>query len=105
MNKNLYTLGELIILLKARDLYLYNYYTTYKNSDIPLIEVEQFLERDHEYLLERKVGDSSNLYSETEVRSLLMSCWHKGASYIKKNGEDSVLNPMEMHNYIEEVLK
>ncbi len=41
--------------LNARDLYLYNYYTTYKDAGIPMDTVDNFFKESHEYLMQRKL--------------------------------------------------
>lgn len=53
--EKLYTYAELRLWLYERDVYLYNYYTTYKNSNIPMITVDKFIKMSHEYLMERKL--------------------------------------------------
>jgi hypothetical protein len=50
----LYTEEEVRSWLIHRDVYLYNYYTTYKNKDIPLQSVDDFIEENHEYLMNRE---------------------------------------------------
>ncbi len=49
-----YSEEELKSWLVHRDLYLYNYYTTYIKSGIPLESVEDFIKEHHEYLMDRK---------------------------------------------------
>jgi len=50
----LYTEEEVRSWLIHRDVYLYNYYTTYKNLDIPLQSVDDFIDENHEYLMNRE---------------------------------------------------
>lgn len=45
---------ELKLWLAHRDVYLYNYYTTYVKSGIPMQSVEDFIKESHEYLMDRK---------------------------------------------------
>ena len=45
---------ELKLWLAHRDIYLYNYYTTYVKSGIPMQSVEDFIKESHEYLMDRK---------------------------------------------------
>jgi hypothetical protein len=52
--KEMYSEEELKSWLVHRDLYLYNYYTTYIKSGIPLQSVEDFIKEHHEYLMDRK---------------------------------------------------
>lgn len=52
--EQMYSEEELKIWLVHRDLYLYNYYTTYIKSGIPLESVEDFIKEHHEYLMDRK---------------------------------------------------
>ena len=52
---NTYTLSELKLWLISRDVYLYNYYTTYKNAGIPIITVDEYIRESHEYLMDRKL--------------------------------------------------
>ena len=52
---NTYTLSELKLWLISRDVYLYNYYTTYKNAGIPMITVDEYIRESHEYLMDRKL--------------------------------------------------
>ena len=52
---NTYTLSELKLWLISRDVYLYNYYTTYKNYGIPIITVDEYIRKSHEYLMDRKL--------------------------------------------------
>jgi hypothetical protein len=52
--KQMYSEEELKSWLVHRDLYLYNYYTTYIKSGIPLQSVEDFIKEHHEYLMDRK---------------------------------------------------
>ena len=52
---NTYTLSELKLWLISRDIYLYNYYTTYKNAGIPIITVDEYIRESHEYLMDRKL--------------------------------------------------
>ena len=52
---NTYTLSELKLWLISRDVYLYNYYTAYKNSGIPIITVDEYIRESHEYLMDRKL--------------------------------------------------
>lgn len=49
-----YSFDELRLLLIERDIYLYNYYTTYKKSGIPMENVDKYIEDSHEYLTGRK---------------------------------------------------
>ena len=49
-----YSFDELRLWLIERDVYLYNYYTTYKKSGIPMENVDKYIEYSHEYLLGRK---------------------------------------------------
>jgi hypothetical protein len=49
-----YTEQELKLWLKHRDVYLYNYYTTYMKSGLPLQSVEDFIKESHEYLMDRE---------------------------------------------------
>jgi hypothetical protein len=49
-----YTEQELKLWLKSRDVYLYNYYTTYMKSGLPLESVEDFIKESHEYLMDRE---------------------------------------------------
>ena len=49
-----YSFDELRLLLIERDVYLYNYYTTYKKSGIPMENVDKYIEDSHEYLMGRK---------------------------------------------------
>lgn len=53
-DKKMYSAEELKSWLVHRDLYLYNYYTTYIKSGIPLESVEDFIREHHEYLMDRK---------------------------------------------------
>jgi hypothetical protein len=55
IEENRYTLDELKLWMKSRDVYLYNYYTTYKQSGIPMITVEEEIRDGHEYLMDRKL--------------------------------------------------
>ena len=52
---NTYTLSKLKLWLISRDVYLYNYYTTYKNAGIPMITVDEYIRESHEYLMDRKL--------------------------------------------------
>jgi len=52
---NNYTLAELKMWLHSRDIYLYNYYTTYKKAGIPMITVDEEIKESHEYLMDRKL--------------------------------------------------
>ncbi len=52
--ERMYSAEELKSWLAHRDLYLYNYYTTYIKSGIPLESVEDFIKDHHEYLMGRK---------------------------------------------------
>ena len=52
---NTYTLSELKLWLICRDVYLYNYYTTYKDAGIPMITVDEEIRDGHEYLMNRKL--------------------------------------------------
>jgi len=54
----MYSAEELKEWLVHRDLYLYNYYTTYIKSGIPLESVEDFIKEHHEYLMDRKLTKS-----------------------------------------------
>lgn len=49
-----YSFDELKLWLIGRDVYLYNYYTTYKKSGIPMENVDKYIEDSHEYLMGRK---------------------------------------------------
>ena len=49
-----YSLDELRLWLIERDVYLHNYYTTYKKSGIPMESVDKYIEDSHEYLMGRK---------------------------------------------------
>ena len=49
-----YSFDELRLWLIERDVYLYNYYTTYKKSGIPMENVDKYIEDSHEYLMGRK---------------------------------------------------
>ena len=49
-----YSFDELRLWLIERDIYLYNYYTTYKKSGIPMENVDKYIEDSHEYLMGRK---------------------------------------------------
>jgi hypothetical protein len=49
-----YTEQELKLWLKHRDVYLYNHYTTYIKSGLPLQSVEDFIKESHEYLMDRE---------------------------------------------------
>ena len=49
-----YTEQELKLWLKHRDVYLYNHYTTYIKSGLPLQPVEDFIKESHEYLMDRE---------------------------------------------------
>ena len=53
-DKKMYSAEELKSWLVHRDVYLYNYYTTYIKSGIPLQSVEDFIKESHEYLMDRK---------------------------------------------------
>jgi len=52
---NIYTLDELKLWMKSRDIYLYNYYTTYKKAGIPMITIDEEITESHEYLMGRKL--------------------------------------------------
>jgi hypothetical protein len=52
--KRSYSFDELRLWLIERDVYLYNYYTTYKKSGIPMENVDKYIEDFHEYLMGRK---------------------------------------------------
>jgi hypothetical protein len=49
-----YSFDELRLWLIERDVYLYNYYTTYKKSGIPMENVDKYIEDSHEYLMGKK---------------------------------------------------
>ena len=49
-----YTFDELRLWSIERDVYLYNYYTTYKKAGIPMENVDKYIEDSHEYLMGRK---------------------------------------------------
>jgi hypothetical protein len=49
-----YTEQELKLWLKHRDVYLYNHYTTYIKSGLPLQSVEDFIKESYEYLMDRE---------------------------------------------------
>lgn len=52
--ERMYSAEELKLWLVHRDVYLYNYYTTYIKSGLPLQSVEDFIKESHEYLMDRK---------------------------------------------------
>lgn len=52
---NVYTLSELKLWMTCRDVYMHNYYTTYKKSGIPFITVDEEIREGHEYLMDRKL--------------------------------------------------
>jgi hypothetical protein len=52
--QEMYSFDELRLWLIERDVYLYNYYTTYKKSGIPMESVDKYIEDSHEYLMNRK---------------------------------------------------
>lgn len=53
-DKNNFSYDELVTWLSARDMYLYNYYTTYKAAGIELEPIDDFIKGNHEYLMDRK---------------------------------------------------
>lgn len=49
-----YTEQEVKTWLEHRDMYLHNYYTTYKNKGIAKETIDEFINESHEYLMGRK---------------------------------------------------
>lgn len=52
--QEMYSFDELRLWLIERDVYLHNYYTTYKKSGIPMESIDKYIEGSHEYLMNRK---------------------------------------------------
>ncbi len=52
--QEMYSFDELRLWLIERDVYLHNYYTTYKKSGIPMESIDKYIEDSHEYLMNRK---------------------------------------------------